>query len=148
MSLVIACVAIGIAVGAWFRPLPKNEPPRAPRYSSQEVAEAKGKVCAVFNNVHQAVRSNFAREQGNDPTQQLVVALAGQQALIAGSGSLQTTLSKEPATPSELASQVRSLIDVYQSLAIDYLNGRGSPEVDASLRAGDAATLAIQGICK
>ncbi|KQH77343.1 hypothetical protein AO501_08610 [Mycobacterium gordonae] len=144
----IAFVAIGIAIGAWFRPLPKSEPPRAPTYSSQEVADAKSKVCAAFDNVHQAVRNNFARDQGTDPNQQLVVALAGQQALTAGSLFLQTTLSRQPATPSDLAAQVQKLIDVFQGLAIDYLNGRGSPEVDSSLREGDAATLAIQGICK
>lgn len=148
VSLGIALVAAGIAIGAWFRPLPKNDPPPAPTYSSQQVADAKSKVCAAFNDVHNAVRNNFARDQGTDPNQQLMVALAGQQALIAGSMRLQSILADQPPTPSDLASQVKKLIDIFQTLTIDYLNGRGSPEVDPSLRAGDAATLAIQGMCK
>ena len=48
MSLGIALLAIGVAIGAWFRPLPKNEPPPAPTYSSQQVADAKAKVCAAY----------------------------------------------------------------------------------------------------
>lgn len=105
-------------------------------------------MCAAFNNVHEAVRSNFARDQGNEPNQQLLVALAGEQALMAGSTYLLTTLSKEPATPADLTAEVRKLTEVFQRLTVDYLNGRGSPEVDDTLRAGDAATLAIQRLCK
>ena len=146
--LVVALlVTLGVAIVGWFRPMP-YKPPAAPTYSEKQVADAKAKVCAAFGSVHQAVRSNFARDQGADPNQQLLVAVAGQQALLAGSAYLQTTLEEEPATPSDLAAAVRKLIDVFQSLTVDYLNGRGSPEVDPSLRAGDEATLAIQGLCK
>jgi hypothetical protein len=146
--LVVALLlTLGVAIGAWFRPVPYWPPP-GPKYTDQQVADAKAKVCAAFEKVHQAVRSNFARDQGTDPNQQLLVAVAGQQALLAGSVYLQTTLSEEPATPTDLAATVRKLVDVYESLTVDYLNGRGSPEVDPSLRAGDEATLAIEGLCK
>jgi hypothetical protein len=146
--LVIALlVTLGVAIVGWFRPVPAKPPP-APTYSNQQVADAKAKVCTAFDKVHQAVRSNFARDQGTDPNQQLLVAVTGQEALLAGSVYLQTTLSEEPATPADLATAVRKLVDVFQSLTVDYLNGHGSPEVDPSLRAGDEATLAIQGLCK
>jgi hypothetical protein len=145
--LVALLVTLGVAIVGWFRPVPAKSPP-APTYSNQQVAEAKAKVCAAFDKVHQAVRSNFARDQGTDPNQQLLVAVTGQEALLAGSVYLQTTLSEEPATPADLATAVRKLVDVFQSLTVDYLNGHGSPEVDPSLRAGDEATLAIQGLCK
>ncbi|WP_155767941.1 hypothetical protein [Mycobacterium asiaticum] len=134
-------------MGAWLRPLPKYEPPPAPTYTSQQVADAKAKVCAAFQRVHNAVRGNFARDQGTDPNQQLLVALAGQQALIAGANFLKTTLLDAPATANALTAEVQKIIRVYESLAIDYLNGRGSPDVDPSLRAGDDATIAIQRIC-
>jgi hypothetical protein len=145
--LVALLVTLGVAIVGWFRPVPAKSPP-APTYSNQQVADAKAKVCAAFDKVHQAVRGNFARDQGTDPNQQLLVAVTGQEALLAGSVYLQTTLSEEPATPADLATAVRKLIDVFQSLTVDYLNGHGSPEVDPSLRAGDEATLAIQGLCK
>ena len=145
--LVALLVTLGVAIVGWFRPVPPKSPP-APTYSNQQVADAKAKVCAAFDKVHQAVRSNFARDQGTDPNQQLLVAVTGQEALLAGSVYLQTTLSEEPATPADLATAVGKLVDVFQSLTVDYLNGHGSPEVDPSLRAGDEATLAIQGLCK
>ncbi|WP_139043282.1 hypothetical protein [Mycobacterium lentiflavum] len=139
-------MTLSVAIVGWFRPVQPKPPP--PTYTSQQVADAKAKVCVAFEKVHDAVRGNFARDQGTDPNQKLLVAVTAQQALLAGSVHLQTTLSEEPATPSDLASAVRKLIDVFQSLTIDYLNGHGSPEVDPSLRGGDEATLAIQGICK
>ena len=146
--LVVALFATpGVANVGWFRPTPAK-PGRPPAYSNQQVADAKSKVCATFEKVHQAVGSNFARDQGTDPNQRLLVAVTGQQALLAGSVYLQTTLSEEVATPAGLAGAVRKLIDVFQGLTIDYLNGHGSPEVDASLRAGDEATVAIESLCK
>lgn len=146
--LVVALlVTLGVAFVGWFRPVPAKPPP-APVYSDQQIADAKAKVCAAFEKVHQAVQSNFARDQGTDPNQQLLVAVAGQQALLAGSAYLQTTLSEEEATPGDLAAAVRKLIVVFQGLTVDYLNGHGSPEVDPSLRAGDEATVVIQGLCK
>jgi hypothetical protein len=147
LLVVALLVTLGIAIAGWFRPAP-YKPPAATKYSDQQVAAAKAKVCGAFDKVHQSVRSNFARDQGTDPNQRLLVTLAGQQALLAGSVYLQTTLSEEPATPADLAAAVRKLVDVFQSLTVDYLNGHGSPEVDPSLRAGDEATLTIQGLCK
>jgi hypothetical protein len=140
-------VTLVVAVVGWFRPV-QPKPPPPPTYTGQQIADAKIKVCAAFEKVHQAVRGNFARDQGTDPNQQLLVAVTGQQALLAGSVYLQTTLSEEAATPIDLASAVRKLIVVFQSLTVEYLNGHGSPEVDPSLRAGDEATLTIQGLCK
>jgi hypothetical protein len=145
--MVALLVTLGVAIVGWFRPVPAKPPP-APTYSNQQVADAKVKVCAAFDKVHQAVRSNFARDQGTDPNQRVLVAVTGQEALLAGSVHLQTTLSEESATPADLATAVRKLVDVFQSLTVDYLNGHGSPKVDPSLRAGDEATLAIQGLCK
>lgn len=147
LLIVALLVTLAVAIIGWFRPLPAK-PPSSPTYTAQQTADSKAKVCATFEKVHQAVRGNFARDQGTDPNQKLLVAVTGQQALLAGSVLLQTTLAEEPATPNDLASAVRKLIDVFQSLTVDYLNGRGSPDVDPSLRAGDDATQAIQDMCK
>lgn len=146
--LVVALLlTLGVAIAGWFRPVPPK-PTSLPAYRAQQVADAKAKVCAAFEKVHEAVRGNFARDQGTDPNHQLLVAVTGQQVLLAGSVYLQTTLSEEAATPNDLAPAVRKLASVFQSLTVDYLNGHGSPEVDPSLRTGDEATLTIQGLCK
>ncbi|WP_155769408.1 hypothetical protein [Mycobacterium asiaticum] len=147
MPLAVVFTAIGVAIGAWLRPLPKTEPSAAPSYSSQQVAEAKAKVCAAYTRVHRAVGVNMAREPNNDPTTQLAIATSARQALVAGSIFLQATLSDEPATPVGLASALRKLINIFQSLTVDYLNGLGSPEIDPTLRAGDDITSNIEQAC-
>lgn len=148
VSLVIAFVAIGIAVGAWFRPLPKNEPPRAPTYSSQEVADAKGKVCAAFERVRDAVRVTSARDRGPDYATQLASAVNARQALLAGSQYLSTNLIKYPATPANLASEIHSLIYAYELLTIQLLADSPEAVVSESVHSGDEATLNIGSLCK
>ena len=147
MSLVIACVAIGIAIGAWFRPLPKNEPPRAPTYSSQEVADAKSKVCAAFDRVHQAVRLTSGRSS-DDPTTRLAIATSGRQALAVGSTYLLAKLGEEPATPSDLAAAAHSLASAFRELAMGYLAELRDSELDPILRRTDQETLKIEALCK
>lgn len=148
VSLVIACVAIGVAIGAWFRPLPKNEPPRAPTYSSQEVADAKSKVCAAYTKVHTAIAASSARDMGADPTSKLAFALNGRQALLAGSEYLRTTLVHEPATPIGLATKVQKITDVYQELVINYLNGLRDEQMEETLHDGNDAARSIEDFCQ
>ncbi|GFG75199.1 hypothetical protein MBOT_25640 [Mycobacterium botniense] len=80
--------------------------------------------------------------------QQFAVTVSVEQALLAGSVYLTTTLADQPATPRDLATAVRKLVNVFQELTIDYLNGQGNPELEPTLRAGDDATSTIQGLCK
>lgn len=148
VSLGIALLAIGIAIGAWFRPLPKNEPAPAPTYSSQQVADAKSKVCAAYAKVHSAITASSARDMGADPTSKLAFALNGRQALLAGSAYLRTALSHEPATPTDLAAKVRTITDVYQELVINYLNGLSDQQMEQTLHAGDEAALSIEDLCR
>jgi hypothetical protein len=147
--LVIALlVTLGVAIVGWFRPLPNNKPPPQPTYSDQQVADAKAKVCAAYQKVHTAIKAGSARDRGTDPTTQLVFAINGQQAILAGSEYLRTTLSEQPATPNELAKTIRRLTDIFQELVVDYQNSMPDSEMEPTLRAGDEATLAIEGLCK
>ncbi|MHA7650950.1 hypothetical protein ACX9NE_16100 [Mycobacterium sp. ML4] len=149
LSLGIALLAIGIAIGAWFRPLPKNEPPPAPTYSTQQVADAKAKVCAAYAKVHSALELSAERTGGSDPTGVLAVATSGRQVLDAGSRYLSTKLSEAPATPTELALTVRKLASAYQELTIGYLDGltNADQELKSSLQAADDATSVLERIC-
>jgi len=145
--LVALLVTLGVAIVGWFRPVPAKSPP-APTYSNQQVADAKAKVCAAHEKVHSAIKASSARDRGTDPTAQLVFAINGQQAILAGSEYLRTTLSEQPATPDELAKTIRKLIDIFQELVVDYQNSVSDSEMGPTLRAGDEATLAIEGLCK
>jgi ribosomal protein S6 len=140
-------VALGVAIVGWFRPLPvKPAPP--PTYTDQQVADAKAKVCAAHERVHSAIKASTARDRGTDPTAQLVFAINGQQALLAGSEYLRTTLSQQPATPNELAKTIRQLTDIFQELIVEYQNNMSDSEEAPAVHAADEATLTIERLCK
>jgi ribosomal protein S6 len=146
--LVVAIlVTLGVAIVGWFRPLPAK-PPAAPSYSQQQVADAKARVCAAYEKVHNAVKASSSRDQGTDPTARLAFAVNGQLALLAGSEYLRTTLSAQPATPTELANTVRKYADLFQELVVEYENSMPDSEMAPTVRDADATTLAIERLCK
>ncbi len=150
--LAIALVVVtGIAIAGWFLPLPENKPSAsspAPKYTDEQVSDAKSKVCAAYEKVHHAVLVASARNGGSDPTAQLAVATAVRQALDVGRGYLLTTLAEEPASPPDLAAAVRKLAGLFEVLAVDYLAEVGDSELEPSLRASDDTTVTIEGLCK
>jgi hypothetical protein len=146
-SLAIALIALGVAIGGWFRPPPPKAAAK-PTYSSQQVADAKAAVCAAYDKVHSAIGVTMGRDGGSDSTSQLAVATSARQALLAGSIYLQTTLSEEPATAPDLAAAIRKLTNLFRQYTIDYLNGRTNADMESSLRDGDETTSTINGLCK
>ena len=140
-------VTLAVAIVGWFRPV-APKPPAAPTYSAQQVADAKMKVCAAHEQVHNAIKASTARDRGSDPTTQLVFAINGQQAILAGSEYLRTTLSQQPATPDELAKTVRRLTDLFQLLVVEYQNNLPESEEQPTVNSADEATLTIERLCK
>jgi hypothetical protein len=150
-SLAVALLALGVAIGSWFRPLPDDKPPPAspsPSFSDQQISDAKARVCATYQKVHQAVLVNTGRSGGSDPIALLGVAANARIALYDGGQYLMKTLADQPATPPDLAAAVRQLVDSWQLLAINYLAEAPQSEVDSSLHAGDQPNATIYGTCK
>jgi hypothetical protein len=153
ISLVVAMLAVCLALVAIFHPLTNDKPTPvspAPSYTAQQVADAKTKVCAAYEKVHQALVLSSARNGGSDPTAILGVATSGRQVLDAGSRYLITKLSEEQAISAELATAVRNLANAYQELAIGYLDGltNSDTELHPSLQAADDAVATIERLCK
>lgn len=140
-------VTLAVAIVGWFRPL-SPKPPAAPTYSAQQVADAKAKVCAAYTKVRNAVNASTDRDKGTDPTAQLIYAINGQQALLAGSEYLRTTLSQSPATPDELAKTVRQLTDTQQQLIVQYQNNLSDSEEAPNVHALEDASSTIERLCK
>jgi hypothetical protein len=150
-SFAIALVALGVAISSWFRPMPDNKPPLAPSppvFTEQQTAEAKAKVCATYEQVHQAVLVNTGRSGGSDQTAVLGLAANARIALYDGGDYLLRTLVDEPATPSDLAAAVRQLARSYQQLAIDYMAEASQSDTDSALHAGDQPNSTLSAICK
>jgi hypothetical protein len=153
VSLVVALLAVCVAIGAWFHPLPDDKPDtasHAPSYNTQQVADAKTKICATYEKVHHALVLSSARNDGSDPTAVLGVATSGRQVLDAGSRYLITKLSEQQAVSPELATAIRNLANAYQELAISYLDGLTNSDADLQpvLQAADDATATIERLCK
>jgi len=147
VMLLITLVAVGAAVAAWLRPIPHSSPaaPAAPSYSEQQVADAKAKVCAAYEKVQNATNINAARNGGDDPNTQLIVATTQRQVFVVGSAYLLTTLAEEPATPADLAAAANKLANLYQVVTLGGLVG--DPDDPAHDAANDAG-FKIQGLCK
>lgn len=148
VSIGIALVSVGIAIGAWFRPLPKNEPPAAPTYSSQQVADAKAKVCAAYRVVRKALAATGSRDGGTDPTATLAVATSSRQALAVGSQYLSSKLDEAPATAVDLANAVHKLAGLYREIAINYLAEVDEADIEPLRRAAEQPSLDIDRLCQ
>jgi hypothetical protein len=146
LLLVAILVTLGVGIVGWFRPVAAKPPP-PPRYSDQQVADAKARVCVAHEKVHHAVGLTSSRSS-DDPTMHLAIATSGRQALDVGGNYLLTTLAQEPATPPDLAAAVRKLANTFQELTVDYLAEVSDSELGPLLRASDQATLTIENLCK
>jgi hypothetical protein len=143
-------LAVGVVVGAgiiYLRESKSTSSSPGATFSDQQVRAAKDRVCSIYDDVHKEITTNSARDQGTDPIQQVAVTATIRQALLAGSTYLLTTLSEQPATPSELAKPLRQLAIAYQEVTIGYLNDKTNSELEPTLRAGDAAAQTVQGLC-
>jgi hypothetical protein len=150
-ALLIAVVALGLAIGSWFRPAPDSKPiaaPPAATYSPKQVADAQTSVCGAYQQVRKAGDVAGARSGGTDPTAMLAVATSSRQVFDVGSRYLLTKLAELPATPPDLAAAVRKLASIYQQLAIDYLAEAADSDLDPLVRAGDEAHSSIERLCK
>ncbi|WP_163747884.1 hypothetical protein [Mycobacterium noviomagense] len=131
--------------------MPENKPassPPPPTYSGQQIADAKSAVCRAFDKVHRAVAVNNSRSGGDNPTAVIAVATSGRQALNVGGEYLLTKLAEQPATPPDLANEIRRMASIYQELTVDYLAEASSSETEPLLRSGDETTATIEGLCK
>jgi hypothetical protein len=148
VALLVAFVALGVAIGSWFRPAPDNRPAPAATYNQQQIADAKTSVCGAYQQVRRAGDVAGARSGGSDPTGMLAVATSSRQVFDVGSRYLSTKLAELPATPPDLAAAVRKLASIYQQLAIGYLAEAPDSDLNPLVRAGDDAHSSIQGLCK
>ena len=150
-ALAIALVAVALAIGAWFRPLPDNKPPSppaAPNFSARQVADAKTKVCAAYDRIHHAVLANTGRSGGTDPVSVLGLAANARLALYDGGQYLAKALAQAPAAPADLAAATRALVDAYQELAVNYMAEATDAEIQSSFQAVDSAGSKVSEMCK
>jgi hypothetical protein len=143
----ITLIAVGAAIAAWLRPMPeaKSDTPSPPAYTEQQIADAKSKVCNAYDKALKTSSVNAARTAGDDPNSQLLIAVNMRQVFVVSSIYLSRTLAEEPATPNDLASEVKKLVDLYQVVTLDGLVGDYN---DPGHNAANETGKTIQSLCK
>jgi hypothetical protein len=149
VGIAIALIALGVAISSWFRP-PENKPPSstpAPTFSAQQVADAKAKVCAAYDRIHHAVLANTGRNGGTDPASVLGLAANARIALYDGGQYLTKVLAQQPATPTELGTAVRALVDAYQELAVNYMAEATDADNQSAFQTLETTGSKVAGMC-
>ncbi|BDB42266.1 hypothetical protein Mkiyose1665_39660 [Mycobacterium kiyosense] len=135
-------------MGAWLRPIPQYHPPAPPTYTSQQIADAKAKVCAAYGKADHAVMANTGRNGDDDPATQLGLAANARIALFDSGQYLLKILGQEPATPHDLAEETRTLADHYQQLALQYMSEANDPELTSTRKEVDRSASRLSEMCK
>jgi hypothetical protein len=150
LALALALVASGLAIVGWFRPSPPPTAPpsKTPTYTEQQISDAKARSCAAFDTVLKGVTLQTHGEASDDPAMRKAQAVNGQLSLVAGGGYLRDHL--DPATPAQLAADIRKTADVLSDLGANALAGaQNADQPQASLLTEAKSSFAqVQELCK
>jgi hypothetical protein len=150
LALALALVASGLAIVGWFRPSPPPTAPpsKTPTYTEQQISDAKARSCAAFDTVLKGVTLQTHGEASDDPAMRKAQAVNGQLSLVAGGGYLRDHL--DPATPAQLAADIRKTADVLSDLGANALAGaQNADQPQAGLLTEAKSSFAqVQELCK
>src|ERR1700744_936758 len=150
LALALALVASGLAIVGWFRPSPSAPPPRStgPTFTEQQISDAKARSCAAFDTVLKGVTLQTHGEASDNPAIRKAQAVNGQLSLVAGGGYLRDHL--DPATPAQLAAEIRKTADILSDLGANALAGaQNADQPQASLLTEAKSSFAqVQELCK
>jgi hypothetical protein len=149
MSLVVAAIAVAIAIGAWFRPSSDARPEvdSAPKFSDQQVGEAKTNVCSAYGKVGK-VSSGAAGLTADDPATRFSISVNSRLASEVASNYLIKTLDENPATPPDLGDGIRGIASAYVDVVLGQLAGETDEETQPAYDKLDAADKAVAAECK
>jgi hypothetical protein len=140
-ALVIALIAMGVAAWALM------QSPTQPAVDAQQSDAAKGRVCAAFDIVRQAVSMQTNADMGTDPVARQAVAANARLATLGGGEYLLSRV--DPATPADLADAVRTFANDIQDIGMNQLVGipNADPRVTALLGTAQSASERITQMC-
>lgn len=152
-AVAISLVALGIAIGAWVRPMPEggSSPGESPpAFTDDQIAQAKANVCEAYRVVDRAVVLNTHRTNPvpGDEIGALATGAHGVIALFASGDYLLDRLAAEPATPRTLAARTESLGNSLKKFGMIVLAGEPETERDLLRGAVDTDSATIESLCK
>ncbi|GAY17405.1 hypothetical protein [Mycobacterium sp. shizuoka-1] len=147
IAIVIAVIAVAVAIGAWFRPMPKPEAPAAKTYSEQEVADAKKAVCEAHDQVQKSVNTAGGKS-GDNPTDTFLVAVNIRLALATSSSYLTESLNTHPAAPQNLVEPIRNLANKYREIVMEQLADTSASDLNPLATSADGEIAKIKQACQ
>lgn len=143
VALAIAVVAVGVAIWA----LMSAGRDDSPRYSDQQIADARARACAAHQTVRAAVAIQTHTDLGPEATSVAAVAAGSRLAMSAGATYLLDHL--DPATPAELADTARAFASGLQDVSMYAQAGVGQddPAQANRLRDAEAASAGVTALC-
>ena len=150
ITAIIAVTALGLAGWSLLRSGSGSGSGAEGDYSDSQRAEAKTKVCSAFDLVRRGVQlnTNIPVPGGpDDVTGRLAVAANAR--LSAYVGGLYLVDRLDPATPKELADEVRGFADVLTDIGATATAGASDsdPDQTARLKAADTANTKLGEAC-
>lgn len=149
IALILALAALGLAGWAAFRPTPK--PAAGSGYSPSQQADAKASTCAATELVRKGVSLNTnLQSPGGDADVTGSLAVAANARLSLSNGGQYLINRLDPATPTELAADIRdfgnTLMDIGAASIAGALNT--DPDQAARLSHADALNVKITEACR
>lgn len=145
-AISIALIAVAIAIGSWFRPVPKPEAPLPKTYSAQEVADAKQAVCGAYGTVRAMLEVN-SRNTGDTDVDKQIVAVNTRLAIHVAGEYLNFEVLSQPAVPPDVAISLRELADAYRTIAINQLGQAGRTKLDSNYAAAESYSVNVTKAC-
>lgn len=152
LAVVIAVISLAVGIAGWFRPLPAKEappaPPAAPTFTDQQVADAKARACRAFEVVAKGTKLRTNPEPNDDPAVNEAQGADARLALVAGAWYLRDHL--DPATPPDLAAEVRSSTAIMLDVAANAIAGATNSDSSQATLLNDAnsAFARIERLCR
>ena len=143
---IIAVTALGLAGWALLRSGSGSEQD----YSDSQPAEAKTKICAVFDVVRRGVNRNTSLSvPGGTDDIAGTLAVAANARISLYSGGLYLLDRLDPATPTELADEIRGFANLLTDIGAAATAGAmdSDPDQAARLRDADAANTKLGELC-
>ena len=131
--------------------MPHNNPSsNKPTCTAQQTADAKAKVCAIFEKLERAVDVASAVPHDKDANATLAAATTMRQVFDVGSQYFFATLAEARATPADLETAVRKEASSLQDGVMGYLDGltNSDPGMQPLVNANTEAAETIRGLSK
>lgn len=133
ISVAIAVIAMGVAIGSWLRPSgAENVPPTVstPQYTDQDVAKAKEAMCDAYDRTLKAIAGTSGSQSETDPIKAFIMTVNTRFSFHITAEYFLSQLERNPATPQDLAENFRKLAASYDELLLAQLANTPQDQLD------------------